>query len=102
MLTPAWATETHLGAKNGHAKHVRPLSLTLVAQQYHVIVQLLLDFVLGVLRRGFSLLEGADFEYEADFVVLLLFLVIACHNEIWIALLVLFRDILSCKKWLMR
>ena len=34
-------------------------------------------------------------QYEADFVMLLLILIIACHNEIKIALLVLFRDILS-------
>lgn len=100
LFTPAWVTETHLDAKDGHTKHICCPSCTLLAQQNHVIMQLPLDFFLGVHRCGFFLVEGADLEYKADLVILLLILVIACHNEIRIAFRVLFRDILSCKEWL--
>jgi hypothetical protein len=47
--TPAWVTETHLSTLDGHAKHICCPSLTLITQQNHVIVQLFLDFVLGIL-----------------------------------------------------
>ena len=71
-------------------------------QQNHVTMQLILDVLLGCLHQGFSIVQGANFEYKVDLVMPLLVPIIACHNEIWIVLHVLFRNILTCKDWLRR